>query len=88
METLKDKAIEFVENQGSATNSEIRKFMYETKFPGSTFQPTRDRGWFCSYFSGQSFMGVTGCFEIPSRNTGKFLTKHYNGNKIHYTVSQ
>lgn len=91
--TLKSLAIEFVLAKGSATSTEIRKFLYETSNPGQIYDPIEHRGYYSSYFSDSGVfcanMFGTGIVKSqllnPTKTDDRFLVKQASGA---YTVSR
>ena len=68
--TLKTQALDFIQNKGTTTSTEIRKFLYETSNPGKTYDPIKHRGFYCSYFS------ETGWYKNVISATLKYPTKN------------
>lgn len=80
--TLKALALDFVEENGPCTSTEIRRFMFETSNPDKTFDPVRDRGWYSSYFSAAGHYRRTPIearFNVPSKDDYRVLEKKDNG---------
>ena len=84
-QSLKSRALDFVEKRGFATSTEIKKFMYELTHPNTTYDPVKNRGWYCSYFSASGY-GPTrkeALLMTPSKNDNRILKRENDGR---YTV--
>ena len=75
--TLKSYALDFVEENGVASSTEIRRFMFELANPGKTYDPVADRGFYSSYFS-HSWKAKSS-FSYPSKNDNRVLSRQADG---------
>ena len=84
--TLKSMALDWVEENGPCTNTEIRKYMFECSNPGVKWDPVKNRGWYSSYFSETGHpswfakgSGKAARFNVPSKNDNRVLSRRSDG---------
>jgi len=80
--TLKAYALDFIEENGPMTSTNIKKLMYEISNPGKTYDSYYHRGYYCSYFSkfGHALEKVPALFDVASPGDNRVLYKN-NCNK-------
>ena len=83
--TLKALALDFVEEIGPSTSTEIRRFMFELANTGQTYDPIKNRGWYSSYFSDASSWIKylpKARFSQPSKDDNRILRRKADGKYV------